>query len=104
MVNSFAGHSSDVITRGPGAMDGEPTALERVLKRDRHIVIGGLVFVSLVSWLYILTGAGMGEIAWATDGAAPGLRRSDERRVGTGWVGKRRSGWCACLSNTKSIN
>src|SRR3546814_12893199 len=55
-------------------MDGEPTALERVLKRDRHIVIGGLVFVSLVSWLYILTGAGMGEIAWATEGAAPSLR------------------------------
>src|SRR3546814_19877959 len=74
MVNSFAGHSSDVITRGPGAMDGETTALARVLKRDRHIVIGGLVFVSLVSWLYILTVAGMGAIAWATEGAAPSLR------------------------------
>ena len=33
--------------------------LERVLKRDRQIVIVGLVFVSLASWLYILTGAGM---------------------------------------------
>jgi predicted metal-binding membrane protein len=40
-------------------MDAESPGLERVLKRDRHIVIGGLVFVSLASWLYILTGAGM---------------------------------------------
>jgi predicted metal-binding membrane protein len=55
-------------------MDGEPTALERVLKRDRHIVIGGLVFVSLVSWLYILTGAGMGEMASAKEGAALSMR------------------------------
>lgn len=32
---------------------------ERILKRDRFIVIGSLVFVCLVSWLYILSGAGM---------------------------------------------
>jgi predicted metal-binding membrane protein len=40
-------------------MDVGTPGLERVLNRDRQIVIGGLVFVSLVSWLYILTGAGM---------------------------------------------
>ena len=40
-------------------MDVGSPGLERVLKRDRQIVIGGLVFVSLASWLYILTGAGM---------------------------------------------
>jgi predicted metal-binding membrane protein len=35
------------------------TSLERILKRDRFIVIGSLVFVCLASWLYILGGAGM---------------------------------------------
>ena len=40
-------------------MDVGSPVLERILKRDRQIVIGGLVFVSLASWLYILTGAGM---------------------------------------------
>jgi predicted metal-binding membrane protein len=50
-------------------MNVEPPGLERLLKRDRHIAIGGLVFVSVASWLYILTGAGMdmGEMA-ATSG------------------------------------
>ena len=40
-------------------MDVKSPALEQVLKRDRQIVIGGLVFVSVASWLYILAGAGM---------------------------------------------
>jgi predicted metal-binding membrane protein len=57
-------------------MAGEPSSLEEVLKRDRHIVIGGLVFVSVVSWLYILTGVGMGEMASATEGAASAMRRA----------------------------
>ncbi len=34
--------------------------LERVLKSDRFITIGSLVFVCLVSWFYILSGAGVG--------------------------------------------
>ena len=34
-------------------------ALETVLKRDRAIVIAGLIFVSAVSWAYVLSGAGM---------------------------------------------
>ncbi len=37
----------------------QKAGLERVLERDSHIVIGGLVFVCLASWLYILTGAGI---------------------------------------------
>jgi len=37
----------------------QKAGLERVLERDSHIVIGGLIFVCLASWLYILTGAGM---------------------------------------------
>jgi predicted metal-binding membrane protein len=35
------------------------TALEVVLKRDRAVVIGGLVAVITVAWIYTLTGAGM---------------------------------------------
>ncbi len=37
----------------------ETPALDRVLKRDRQIVVAGLVAVSSASWLYILSGAGM---------------------------------------------
>lgn len=52
-------------------MDVGSPVLERILKRDRQIVIGGLVFVSLASWLYILTGAGMdtGEMTPMSGGA-----------------------------------
>jgi len=52
-------------------MDAESPGLELVLRRDRYIVIGGLVFVSLASWLYILTGAGMdtGEMSSISSGA-----------------------------------
>jgi predicted metal-binding membrane protein len=35
------------------------TALETVLKRDRLIVIGGLIAVIALAWAYILLGAGM---------------------------------------------
>jgi len=37
----------------------EATVLETVLKRDRVIVIVGLVAVSMIAWFYILAGAGM---------------------------------------------
>ncbi len=40
-------------------MSVEPPTLERLLKRDRQIVVTGLAAVSLASWLYILAGAGM---------------------------------------------
>ncbi len=37
----------------------EKTMLETVLKKDRVFLIGGLVIIILMSWIYILTGAGM---------------------------------------------
>ncbi len=36
------------------------SALEALLKRDRLLVIGGLVGVILLAWAYLLAGAGMG--------------------------------------------
>jgi len=51
------------------------TMLESVLKRDRTVVIGGLVAVSVVAWVYILSGAGMGmsafEMARMSSSGAP---------------------------------
>lgn len=34
--------------------------LEVVLRRDRQIVIGALILVSLIAWIWLLAGAGMG--------------------------------------------
>jgi predicted metal-binding membrane protein len=49
--------------------------LESILKRDRLVVISGLVAVSVIAWIYILAGAGMGvsayEITRMTGGGAP---------------------------------
>ncbi|MGQ4807290.1 hypothetical protein NKDENANG_00634 [Candidatus Entotheonellaceae bacterium PAL068K] len=42
----------------------ESSVLESVLERDRTIVIAGLVTVIILSWLYILLGAGMGMTAF----------------------------------------
>ncbi len=49
----------------------ELPAFEKVLKRDRYIVIGGLSVVGVASWLYILTGTGMdtGEMSTISGGA-----------------------------------
>jgi predicted metal-binding membrane protein len=42
-------------------MCGEETSLtERLLRRDRWIVLSGLAAITLLSWTYILTGAGTG--------------------------------------------
>jgi predicted metal-binding membrane protein len=42
-------------------MDGqETTVTERLLRRDRWIVLSGLAAITLLSWAYILTGAGTG--------------------------------------------
>jgi predicted metal-binding membrane protein len=35
------------------------SALEHVLRRDRAVVVGGLIGVILLSWVYLLRGAGM---------------------------------------------
>ena len=42
----------------------EASMLESVLERDRTIVIAGLVTVIVLSWIYILMGAGMGMTAF----------------------------------------
>lgn len=44
---------------GPPRLNRRPTALERLLERDRTIVVVGLITVIAISWAYILTGAGM---------------------------------------------
>jgi predicted metal-binding membrane protein len=37
---------------------------ERVLRRDRRIVVAGLIGLTLLAWAYVLVGAGMGMPAW----------------------------------------
>lgn len=44
-------------------MDGG-SPLERLLRRDRVITIAGVVALSLLAWLYIVAGAGLGMNAW----------------------------------------
>ena len=43
---------------------GRQTAIEAVLKQDRRLVIGALALVIAVSWIYILSGTGMGMSAF----------------------------------------
>ena len=45
-------------------MNDSSNVIETIVKRDRLIVIGALVAVVLLSWLYILSGAGMGMTAF----------------------------------------
>ena len=51
------------------------TSLEAILKQDRRVVIGSLVLVIAISWIYILAGAGMGmtalEMTRMSGGAIP---------------------------------
>jgi predicted metal-binding membrane protein len=39
---------------------GEPTVTERILRRERLIVAGALVAITLLAWLYVVLGAGTG--------------------------------------------
>jgi predicted metal-binding membrane protein len=50
----------------------DTTVLEAVLRRDRVVVIAGLVAVVAISWIWILLGAGMGMNAGAMSGG-PGI-------------------------------
>jgi len=53
------------------------SVLESVLERDRTLVISGLVIVIVLSWIYILMGAGMGMTAFEmTTTALPGASSS----------------------------
>ena len=47
----------------------ESSVLESIIKRDRAIVIAGLLTVVALSWLYILMGAGMGMTAFEMSSA-----------------------------------
>jgi predicted metal-binding membrane protein len=46
---------------GPAAAPGG-SLLQRALRRDRLLVVGGLLFVIVTSWAWLLMGAGMAEI------------------------------------------
>jgi predicted metal-binding membrane protein len=54
------------------------TTLEALLKRDRLIVIGGLVSVIVLAWAYILLGAGMGMSALEMTAMSQGGRATME--------------------------
>ncbi len=47
------------------------TATEAVLRRDRSIVAGGLVAITVLCWIYLLVGAGIGASPWEMSGMAP---------------------------------
>jgi len=43
-----------------GPIVDDTSTIERALKRDRLIVLGGLVAIALLAWLFVLAGAGTG--------------------------------------------
>jgi predicted metal-binding membrane protein len=45
-------------------MPAESSPMEGALRRDRWIVLGGLAAMTLLSWLYIASGAGTGMSVW----------------------------------------
>ena len=57
--------------------------LEVILKRDRWVVLGGLALVILLSWIYLLVGAGMGMsgLAMTRLSAAEGMTMEMEATV-----------------------
>ena len=61
----------------------ESSVLESVLARDRTVVIAGLVAVIVLSWIYILLGAGMGMTAFemttmSMPGASSGMAMNND--------------------------
>jgi predicted metal-binding membrane protein len=63
----------------------DTTVLEAVLRRDRFVVIGGLVAVILIAWVWVVLGAGMGMSAVAMTQMAgmPDMDMMMERAVWT---------------------
>lgn len=57
------------------------TILERALNRDRVIVVSALVLVFLISWIYVLWGAGMGMSAFSMSSIDMALGRLDSGQV-----------------------
>ena len=48
-----------------------PTAAERIARRGRSVTIVGLAVLSILAWLYLLSGAGLGSMAGMEGMAAP---------------------------------
>lgn len=57
------------------------TLLEFVLRRNRIIALAAIVFVTLMSWTYVLSGAGMGVSAWETSSLKTALGVSNTTRT-----------------------
>jgi predicted metal-binding membrane protein len=75
----------------------EAPALERLLKRDRVITLAGLAALCTLAWLYIVTGAGLGNGAWEmttlllfphqqAHDMMPGMLGMDMGATATGWA------------------
>ena len=56
---------------------------ERLLRRDRRVVGGGLVLLTALAWLYILAGAGVGMPAWHMISLSLFPHRLDEMAMGS---------------------
>jgi predicted metal-binding membrane protein len=70
----------------------ESSVLESVLARDRTVVISGLVTVIVLSWIYILLGAGMGMTAFEmTTMSMPGTSSAMEMIVDSSGMSSRKS-------------
>ncbi|HEY7533422.1 MAG TPA: DUF2182 domain-containing protein, partial [Nitrospiraceae bacterium] len=68
------------------------SALESVLARDRTLVITGLVTVIVLSWIYILLGAGMGMTAFEmTTRSMPGTSSAMEMTGESSGLSSRKS-------------
>jgi predicted metal-binding membrane protein len=60
------------------------TALERILNRDRVIVAVALALVLLISWIYVLSGAGMRMSAFSMSSVDMALGRLDPSQIDIG--------------------
>jgi predicted metal-binding membrane protein len=60
------------------------TALERALNLDRVIVATALVLVLLISWIYVLSGAGMDMSAFTMSSVDMALGRMDPKQIDIG--------------------
>jgi predicted metal-binding membrane protein len=85
---------------GPALTVSDMTALEAVLRRDRFVVIAALVAVIVVSWIWIVLGAGTGMSAVAMTQMAgmPDMDTMMERAVWTpGYAGLIFAMWCVMM-------
>lgn len=64
------------------------TATEALLRRDRGIVTGGLAAITILSWIYLLAGAGTGMSLWdmSSLGLSPGVASGDHIPMSMGHI------------------